>query len=103
MACTLTAIDAEKDTRHTDLWMARGEGTEQLQLTSSPDNETSRRWSPDGKHLAFLASRGRDVDKKLGAQLWLLPRQGGEALKVSNEEGGLSDIQWAPDGTRLAS
>ncbi len=102
VAYTLTTIDAEKDRRNTDLWMARWDGTEQLQLTSSPDNETSPRWSPDGRYLAFLASRGSDDDKKLGAQLWLLPRQGGEALKVSDVKGGLSDIQWAPDSTRLA-
>ena len=102
VAYTLTTIDAEKDTRNTDLWMARWDGSEQLQLTSSPDNETSPRWSPDGKYLAFLASRGSDDDKKQGAQLWLLPRQGGEALKVSDVKGGLSDVQWAPDSARLA-
>ena len=102
VAYTVTAIDAEKDKRNTDLWMARWDGSEQLQLTSSPDNETSPRWSPDGKYLAFLASRGSDDDKKQGAQLWLLPRQGGEALKVSDVKGGLSDVQWAPDSTRLA-
>ena len=102
VAYTVTTIDAEKDKRNTDLWMARWDGSEQLQLTSSPDNETSPRWSPDGKYLAFLASRGSDDEKKQGAQLWLLPRQGGEALKVSDVKGGLSDIQWAPDSTRVA-
>ena len=63
VAYTVTTIDAEKDKRNTDLWMARWDGSEQLQLTSSPDNETSPRWSPDGKYLAFLASRGSDDEK----------------------------------------
>lgn len=102
VAYTVTTIDADKDKRNTDLWMVRWDGSEPLQLTSSPDNETSPRWSPDGKYLAFLASRGTDDEKKKGAQLWLLPRQGGEAQKVSDVPGGLSDIQWAPDSTRLA-
>lgn len=102
VAYTVTTIDAEKDKRNTDIWMARWDGTAQQQLTSSPDNETSPRWSPDGKYLAFLASRGTDDEKKQGAQLWLLPRQGGEAQKVSDVKGGLGDIQWAPDSTRLA-
>lgn len=102
VAYTVTTIDAEKDRRNTDIWMARWDGSAQQQLTSSPDNETSPRWSPDGKYLAFLASRGTDEEKKKGAQLWLLPRQGGEAQKVSDVKGGLSDIQWAPDGARLA-
>lgn len=102
VAYTVTTIDAEKDKRNTDIWMARWDGTAQQQLTSSPDNETSPRWSPDGKYLAFLASRGTEEEKKAGAQLWLLPRQGGEAQKVSDVKGGLSDIQWSPDSTRLA-
>ncbi len=98
----MTTIDAEKDKRNTDIWMARWDGTAQQQLTSSPDNESSPRWSPDGKYLAFLASRGTDDEKKKGAQLWLLPRQGGEAQKVSDVKGGVSNIQWSPDSTRLA-
>ena len=102
VAYTVTTIDAAKDTRNTDVWMARWDGTAQQQLTSSPDSETSPRWSPDGRYLAFLSSRGPQEEKKKGAQLWLLPRLGGEAQKVSDVPGGLSDIQWAPDSTRLA-
>jgi dipeptidyl aminopeptidase/acylaminoacyl peptidase len=102
VAYTITTIDAAKDTRNTDIWMARWDGTAQQQLTSSPDSESSPRWSPDGKYLAFLAARGTADEKKRGAQLWLLPRQGGEATKVSDVKGGLADIQWAPDSTRLA-
>ncbi|MBL8137315.1 MAG: S9 family peptidase [Acidobacteria bacterium] len=102
VAYTVTTIDAEKDRRNTDIWMARWDGTAQQQLTSSPDGESSPRWSPDGKYLAFLASRGTEDEKKQGAQLWLLPRQGGEALKVSEVKGGLSNIQWSPDSTRIA-
>ena len=102
VAYTVTTIDAAKDTRNTDVWMARWDGTAQQQLTSSPDSETSPRWSPDGRYLAFLSSRGPEEEKKKGAQLWLLPRLGGEAQKVSDVPGGLSDIQWAPDSTRLA-
>lgn len=102
VAYTVTTIDAEKDRRNTDLWMARWDGTAQQQLTSSPDSESSPRWSPDGKYLAFLAARGTDDEKKTGAQLWLLPRQGGEAQKVSDVKGGLRDIEWSPDSTRLA-
>lgn len=102
VAYTVATVDAARDTRNTDIWMAKWDGSAQQPLTTSPDNETSPRWSPDGKYLAFLASRGTEEEKKKGAQLWLLPRLGGEAQKVSDLQGGLSDIQWAPDSTRLA-
>ena len=82
--------------------MARWNGTEQLQLTSSPDGESSPRWSPDGKYLSFLASRGTEDEKKRGAQVWLLPRSGGEATKLTDVKGGVADYAWSPDSTRLA-
>src|SRR5690349_20776337 len=102
VAYTVTAIDAEKDRRNTDIWMVKWDGSENLQLTSSPDSESSPRWSPDGKYLAFVASRGTEEEKKKGGQIWLLNRAGGEAQKVSDLKGGLGDIQWSPDSTRIA-
>jgi dipeptidyl aminopeptidase/acylaminoacyl peptidase len=102
VAYTVTTIDADKDRRNTDVWMIKWDGSEQLQLTSSPDGESSPRWSPDNKYLAFVASRGTDEEKKKGGQIWLLNRAGGEAQKISDVKGGVSDIQWSPDSTRIA-
>jgi len=102
VAYTVTAIDADKDRRNTDIWMVKWDGSDQLQLTSSPDGESSPRWSPDNKYLAFVASRGTDEEKKKGGQIWLLNRAGGEAQKVSDIKGGVGDIQWSPDSTRIA-
>ena len=102
VAYTVTTINAETDKRNTDLWMVKWDGSEQLQLTSSPDRESSPRWSPDGKYLAFVASRGSEEEKKKGSQIWLLNRAGGEAHKVSDIKGGVSDIVWSPDSTRIA-
>ena len=102
VAYTVTTIDAEKDKRNTDIWMVKWDGSEQLQLTSSPDNESSPRWSPDNKYLAFVASRGTEDEKKRGGQIWLLNRAGGEAQRVSDLKGGVGDIQWSPDATHIA-
>src|SRR5688572_8439361 len=102
VAYTVTTIDAEKDRRNTDIWMVKWDGSEQLQLTSSPDVESSPRWSPDNRYLAFVASRGSEEEKKRGGQIWLLNRAGGEAQRVSDHKGGVSDIQWSPDSTRIA-
>ena len=102
VAYTVSTIDADKDRRNTDVWMVKWDGSEQLQLTSSPDNESSPRWSPDNKYLAFVSSRGTEEERRRGGQIWLLNRAGGEAQRVSDFKGGVSDIQWSPDSTRLA-
>ena len=57
VAYTVTTLDSAKDKSNTDVWMASWDGTQAIQLTSSPDAETSPRWSPDGKYLSFLSSR----------------------------------------------
>jgi dipeptidyl aminopeptidase/acylaminoacyl peptidase len=102
VAYTVTTIDAEKDRRHSDVWMVKWDGSEPLQLTSSPDNESSPRWSLDNKYLAFVSSRGTEEERRRGGQIWLLNRAGGEAQRVSDVKGGVSDIQWSPDSTRIA-
>jgi len=87
----------ETDKNDTDIWMASWDGTQEIQLTSSPDGESRPRWSPDNKYLAFVSSRQGAKD----GQLWLMNRAGGEAIKVSEVKGGVSDYEWAPDGKRL--
>ncbi len=82
--------------------MARWDGSAEVRLTASPESESTPRWSPDGRYLAFLASRGDEEEKKKGGQVWLLDRAGGEAQKLTDVAGGVSDFAWSPDSTRLA-
>jgi dipeptidyl aminopeptidase/acylaminoacyl peptidase len=102
VAYTVGATDVEKDKRDSDLWMVRWDGKQQLRLTFTADSsESSPQWSPDGRYLAFLASRGTEEEKKTGAQIWLLDRMGGEAQKLTDLKGGVSSYAWSPDGKRL--
>ncbi|HEX9106362.1 MAG TPA: S9 family peptidase, partial [Longimicrobiales bacterium] len=71
--------------------------TTNLRLTSSPDAETSPRWSPDGRWLAFLSSR----QEGKGSQVWLLDRRGGEAQRVTEIPGGVMEYAWSPDSKKL--
>ena len=87
----------DTDKNDTDIWMASWDGTQEIQVTSSPDGESQPRWSPDNKYLSFVSSR----QGAKGGQLWLMNRAGGEAVKVSDVKGGVSEYAWAPDGKRL--
>jgi dipeptidyl aminopeptidase/acylaminoacyl peptidase len=87
----------DTDKNDTDIWMASWDGTQEIQVTSSPDGESQPRWSSDNKYLSFVSSR----QGAKGGQLWLMNRAGGEAVKVSDVKGGVSEYAWAPDGKRL--
>ena len=94
---TLTTIDSAKNNRNTDIWMEKWDGSNNIQLTSSPEAESNPKWSPDGKFISFTASRNGG-----GSEVWLLNRLGGEAIKLTDLKGELADYVWNPDGSRMA-
>jgi len=100
VAYTVTRPDTAADKRDADVWMARTDGSQNLRVTTSPASEAKPRFSPDGRYLSFVSSRG-EADGA-DAQLWLLNRAGGEAEKVTKLKGSVSDYVWAPDGRRIA-
>ena len=99
VAYVVRSADTLRDERQSDLWMVRWDGSRTVQLTHTTDeSERAPRWSPDGRWLAFLSSRG---DSNEVSQLWLMDRAGGEAERITSTPGGVNDYAWAPDGSRL--
>ena len=97
IAYTVTTVDSAKDKSDNDIWMTSWDGSTTIRLTSSPESESTPRWSPDGRYVAFMS--GRQEGK--GAQVWLLDRRGGEAQRITQLRGGVSDMAWSPDSKRL--
>ncbi len=73
------------------------DGTGQVQLTFGERGETSPRWSPDGRKIAFLAPRGDDASN----QIHVLDAGGGEARRVTNHPSAPGDLTWTPDSRLL--
>jgi dipeptidyl aminopeptidase/acylaminoacyl peptidase len=84
-----------------------GDEAEPRQITRGADSETSPRWSPDGKWLAFLSSREDteeyESDDEPKSQVWLLPMDGlgGEAEKLTDTIEGVGDYDWLPDSSGI--
>jgi dipeptidyl aminopeptidase/acylaminoacyl peptidase len=96
---TVRSTDVKEDKRTSDIWMTSWDGARTLQLTFSKEGESNARWSPDGKYIAFLASRGGEVESN---QVWLMNRAGGEAQKITDIKGGVGEFEWSPDSSRMA-
>ena len=97
VAYTVARAIKDTDKNDSDIWMVSWDGQQQIHVTSSPESESSPRWSPDGKYLAFLSSR----QGSKGSQIWLLNRAGGEAVKLTDIKGGVSEYGWSPDSHRF--
>jgi len=99
IAYVVSNIEVKDDKSVTHLWMVGYDGKNDRQITFSQDSESSPRWSPDGKFLAFTSSR---PGKAKGNQVWLLDRSGGEAYQLTELKGRLQTFEWSPDSKRLA-
>ncbi|MFZ1807404.1 MAG: S9 family peptidase [Cyclobacteriaceae bacterium] len=97
IAYVVSSPDSAKDKYDSDVWMVSWDGKETVQLTSSPESESSPRWSPDGKYLTFLSSR---YDTK-SSQIWKMDRRGGEAIKLTSLKVSISDYDWSPDSRKI--
>jgi dipeptidyl aminopeptidase/acylaminoacyl peptidase len=97
VAYTVSSPDTGEDRNTSAVWMVSWDGARNVRLTNSKQGETTPRWSPDGRWLAFLSSREDEH-----TQLWLLDRHGGEGRKATTFPSDVDDYVWAPDGQRVA-
>ena len=87
-----------------NIWIVDTEGGATRRLTAGTRTDLKPRWSPDGRHLAFLSDR--DDDGQM--QVYLMPAGGGEPERLTDGpgpmmlHGGVPTIEWSPDGSRLA-
>ena len=72
----VSELDRATDKTESNLWLVPTAGGEPKRLTTAPGTNNHPRWSPDGKTVAFVSSRGGS------AQVWLLPIQGGERTSI---------------------
>src|SRR4051812_38463463 len=92
----VSELDRSTEKSNSDLYLIPFAGGEPKRLTTSAGADNHPRWSPDGKSIAFLSTRGGS------AQVWLLPLDGGEARPVTKLPVDASGPIWSPKGDRIA-
>ena len=91
--------------RDTNIWMVPADGGEPARpFVASAKSDTHPRWSPDGRHLAFLSNRGEPIgeEKETKNQLYLIRVDGGEAEQLTSAKGGVESLAWSRDGKMIA-
>jgi dipeptidyl aminopeptidase/acylaminoacyl peptidase len=99
-----------------NIWLYRGmgDGGKPIQLTQS-GHDTSPKWSPDGRWIAFLSDRktekeasdsddsDNDSDQKDEGvdQIYLIDPNGGEAFAVTRGEEEVHAFAWSTDSKTL--
>ena len=102
-----TVRDWERERDRTELrthiWKVAVTGGSPRQITFSERGETQPQWSPDGRYISFVSSRGAGTgDEAPRAQVYLMRSDGGEAVRLSDLAENLVSYSWAPDSTRIA-
>ena len=88
--------DNEKDRSVSQIFLSSLTENKIVQLTRGSESSSSPKWSPDGKYIAFTASRAADKPKDGPAeQLWMISPFGGEPRRVTGLSREIDDYRWA--------
>ena len=112
IAFTVQTVATARDGYRNALWSAPFDGSSPAEaLTIGSRHDTTPRFAPDSRSLAFLSDRRLAVeeepaaakDREDGVQVYLLPLdRPGEARRLTDLPRGVEDFDWSPDGRRLA-
>jgi dipeptidyl aminopeptidase/acylaminoacyl peptidase len=97
---TQVTVTAKHDNYQTAIWMVPAAGGPARQITAGP-HDSSPRWSPDGKRVAFVRAGEKD-GKPEPAQIYLMDMAGGEARALTEMPKGAGAPVWSPSGKTIA-
>ncbi|MEI6576516.1 MAG: S9 family peptidase [Bacteroidota bacterium] len=87
----LTYYDKKANKGNTNLWILPTSGGDPKQLTDFNGPESNGLWTPDGKKIAFLSSKGGS------SQIWETAPDGTFMSQISKVDGDISGFQFSPD------
>ena len=93
---TTTALDSGR--RSADIWSVPADGSApSKELIGGDKTENSPRFTPDGRHIAFISNRDGT------AQVYLADAGGGDVKQVTKVSGGVQPpLVMSPDGKKVA-
>ena len=86
--------------RKSTTWIVSSDGT-QDRLFLADDGDKNPAWSPDGRYVAFVSTRGAAKPEDALAQIWVIRADGGEATKLTDQSGAVRSFDWAKDSASI--
>ena len=92
--------EQDRKEARTHIWRVATDGNSPArQISFGERGDSQPQFSPDGKFISFVSSRGGAEAK---AQIYLMPIDGGESWKLTDAKESVSSYTWAPDGASIA-
>ncbi len=91
--------------RNDDLWVVDVHSGQLRQLTNTIGSEVKPKWSPDGKWIAYLATRRKWATYDSMAEdfhVWVMPAAGGVARELNGAlDRRTNSVTWLPDSRHV--
>ena len=92
--------------RRSHAFIVPAAGGKERQITEGDWDVVSPRWSPDGKHLAFISEQEPDKGLNNISDIFVLPispdGKPGELRRVTGHDSAIMSIDWLPDSSGFA-